>query len=79
MPFKLIFKFLLALFFVFLITSCNYKYQLKLMVPNEDVVALKEIANEISSHSRFEIEVITQDSLTEVKAIDQLLVDQFDN
>lgn len=48
------------------------------MVPSEDVTAMNEIAQEINTHSRFEIEVISQDSLTEVKAIDQLLEGQFD-
>ena len=51
---------------------------MKLMVPNEDVTVMTEIMNDINTHSRFEIQVISQDSLTEVKAIDQLLGKQFD-
>ncbi len=81
---EIMFKFLnsFRLFVIIISTlalsSCNKNYRLKLMVPNEDVQAMKEIASEISTHSRFEILVESQDSLTEVKAIDQLMKAQFD-
>lgn len=59
-------------------SSCNTNYKLKLMVPEEDEAAMKKIVNDINSHSRFEIELVTKDSITEVQAIDQLLEDEFD-
>lgn len=58
--------------------SCNSNYQLNLMVPVEDEVAMKKIAENINSHSRFEINIVAKDSITEVMAIDQLLKEEFD-
>ena len=48
------------------------------MVPIEDEAAMRRIATEINSHSRFEIEILSKDSLTEVSAIDMLLNEEFD-
>lgn len=58
--------------------SCNRHYKLRLLVPNEDVHLMQRIATEINSHSRFEISVLTEDSLTEVKAIDAVLRKEYD-
>lgn len=61
-----------------ILSGCNSNYQLELMVPLEDKIAMQKIVDDINNHSRFEIQLITRDSITEVGAIDQLLENQFD-
>ena len=59
-------------------SSCNQNYELTMLVAEEDEVVMKGIAKDINTHSRFEIEVIGQDSLTEVQAIQALLNEDYD-
>ena len=64
---------------VFLIlSSCNRNYKLNLLVAQEDAVVMNEIAEDINTHSRFEINVTSRDSLTEVEAIRGLLEKSYD-
>lgn len=60
-----------------LFSSCQNHYQMKLLVSVEDAPLMTEIVREINSHSKFEIEVISRDSLTEVKAIESILSGEF--
>lgn len=48
------------------------------MVPVEDEVAMRRIVDDINSHSRFEIGLVTRDSMTEVQAIDEMLAGSYD-
>lgn len=66
------------LLILLLFAGCNTNYELNLMVPIEDEPAMRRIVNEINSHSRFDIKLVTRDSITEVEAINQLLDKQFD-
>lgn len=61
-----------------LLSSCNHNYKLRLLVSEEDGPVMTGIAEDINTHSRFEIEVVTRDSLREVDAIDALLGGEFD-
>ncbi len=60
-----------------LFTSCQDHYKMKLLVSIEDAPLMQEIIGEINSHSNFEIEVVSRDSLTEVKAIESILNGEF--
>lgn len=71
-------RFLLLSCCIWLLSSCNTNYEFKLMVPVEDKVAMQKIVDDINSHSRFKIDVVTKDSITEVGAIDQMLAGEFD-
>lgn len=66
--------FLLSIMF----SSCNRNYKLRMLVAQEDQIVMTQIAEEINTHSRFEIEVTAKDSLTEVQAISELLGDEYD-
>ena len=68
----------LTLFALLLLSGCYSHYDLVMMVPIEDEPAMREIVDDINSHSHFEIQLITRDSVTEVMAIDQLLNREFD-
>ncbi len=48
------------------------------MVPLEDEPAMQKIVDDINTHSRFEILLITEDSITEVGAIDKMLAQDFE-
>lgn len=69
--------FLLICAFLVLFSSCRDHYRMKLLVSMEDAPLMKEIVGEINSHSRFQIEVEAQDSLTETKAISAILDNEF--
>ena len=58
--------------------SCNHNYKLNLLVSEEDKAVMRDIAKGINDHSRFEIEVISKDSLTEVSAIQSLKEGEYD-
>ncbi|MEQ9231169.1 MAG: hypothetical protein RIF46_10840, partial [Cyclobacteriaceae bacterium] len=61
-----------------ILSGCNTNYQIKLMVPLEDEPAMQKIVDDINTHSRFEILLITEDSITEVGAIDKMLAQDFE-
>ncbi len=68
-----------VLFFaITVLSSCNRNYKLRMLVAEEDQVVMTQIAEDINTHSRFEIEIVSKDSLTEVAAIDGILNDEFD-
>lgn len=69
---------LLLLFISIFLFSCNKNYKLDLLVAQEDQTVMNGIAREINTHSRFEINVVGEDSLTEVEAIGELLLGQYD-
>ncbi|MDP4679864.1 MAG: hypothetical protein NWS46_05805 [Cyclobacteriaceae bacterium] len=49
-----------------------------LLVPDEDASLMNKITKEINDHSKFEISVISMNSLTEVEAIDAVLNTEYD-
>lgn len=69
--------FLLVLTCWMFLTSCKDHYKMKLLVSIEDAPLMTEIIGEINSHSKFEIEIVSRDSLTEVKAIESILSGEF--
>lgn len=69
--------FLLVLICWMFLTSCKDHYKMKLLVSIEDAPLMTEIIGEINSHSKFEIEIVSRDSLTEVKAIESILSGEF--
>ncbi|MFY0598234.1 MAG: hypothetical protein JXR03_01095 [Cyclobacteriaceae bacterium] len=69
---------LACLILITILSSCNTNYELRLLVSEEDKAAMTKIADEVSNHSRFNINVIGKDSLTEIEAINKLLNDDFD-
>lgn len=69
---------LLGILLVMVLGSCSTNYNLKLMVSDEDVLVMKQIADNINIHSDFEIEIVSRDSLTEVEAIEGLLENKYD-
>lgn len=75
---KISIKRVLLLIPVLVLFSCTTNYEFKLMVPIEDEIAMTRIVNNINSHSRFDIQIVTKDSITEVGAIDQMLAGEFD-
>ncbi|WP_462249249.1 hypothetical protein [Ekhidna sp.] len=58
--------------------SCNHNYKLNLLVSEEDERVMTKIANDINTHSRFDISVTSKDSLTEVAAIESLLDNEYE-
>ena len=66
---------LISMLFIF--SSCRDDYKMKLLVSLEDAPLMREIIGEINSHSKFEIEVVPRDSLTEIKAIESILTGEF--
>lgn len=70
--------YLLVLWMIILMSSCRKNNNLTLLVHDEDLVVAEKIAHDISSHSKFEITVVTEDSLTEIKAIDAILEERYD-
>ena len=70
---RYIFVLLPLLFF-----GCANNYNLKMMVALEDQEVMEKIAEDINTHSTFDIEILVKDSLTEVAAIDQLLAGDYD-
>ncbi len=71
-------RILYLLFFITVLSSCNYNYKLKMLVAQEDEVVMTRIVDDINTHSRFEIDIVSRDSLTEVAAIDGILNGEFD-
>lgn len=69
---------LLMLTVLLLSSGCEKNYEMRLLVPEQDVLLMDQIAQEINSHSKFQIRVISEDSLTEVKAIDAVLADRYE-
>ena len=63
---------------ILLFAGCNQNYTLTFLVSEDDELVMTQIANEINSHSRFEISVISEDSLTEVNAIEAILDRKYD-
>lgn len=63
---------------VLCLTSCDRHYKMQLLVPDEDATLMSKITDEINAHSKFEIEVVSMDSLTEVDAIDAILHEKYD-
>ncbi len=61
-----------------LLFGCDRHYDMSLLVPYDDATLMKRIAGEINSHSKFQIRVVSKDSLTEVDAIDAILKSQYD-
>jgi hypothetical protein len=59
-------------------SACDHKYKLRMLVPDESKEVMGKIANEINGHSKFQIDVFVEDSLTEVKAIDKVLNNEYD-
>ncbi|MFY0652722.1 MAG: hypothetical protein JXQ96_11840 [Cyclobacteriaceae bacterium] len=51
---------------------------MKLLVPDEDASTMRKITKEINEHSKFDISVVSLDSLTEVDAIDAVLHNKYD-
>lgn len=68
----------LLVLLVFLSSSCTSNYGLELMVAEEDATIMHEIAREINVHSKFKIRVLSEDSLTEVTALERLQAEEFD-
>lgn len=61
-----------------LLSACGSSYKLEFMVSEEDEVVMRKIVDQINDHSKFEIEIQVQDSLTEVDALHQLQKGKFD-
>jgi len=59
-------------------SACDHKYKLRMLVPDESKDVMDKIASDINDHSKFEIYVFVEDSLTEVKAIDKVLDGEYD-
>ncbi len=68
----------LVVFLLLLISSCSNNYNLQLLVSEEDVPVMEKIADEINTHSDFNISVVSEDSLTEVGSIEKLMANQCD-
>lgn len=69
---------LITLILLLSFSACDHKYKLRMLVPDESKDVMDKIANEINDHSKFEIYVFVEDSLTEVKAIDKVLDGEYD-
>lgn len=70
--------FFLGLFVVIALSGCTDNYNLKMMVSEEDVLVMEQIAENINIHSDFEIEIISRDSLTEGEGIKGLFENNYD-
>lgn len=69
---------LIGIFLILSFSACDHKYKLRLLVPEESKDVMDKITNEVNDHSKFEILVFVEDSLTEVKAIDKVLSNEYD-
>lgn len=71
-------KVLAFIFLTSLLFSCNGDYDLTLLVADKDKILMEQIVEDINTHSEFNIKVIVEDSLTEVKAIESVLNQKYD-